>query len=127
MPRDSLGRLDPEVVADILVKKSEDPSTSASAPASEVCFMEKDDWWIAWEATDPSVSHRFVLPWGPNGRVSSEILEFVMAEVKGRGCGCSGGFGGGSARGRARFFNLRCVPLPDRTFIFLNLEGLYFC
>lgn len=77
------GHLDPEVATDVLIKEElEDPTASIPAPASEVCFIEKDDWWIAWEIAGPHDSRRFILSRGPNKKVPLEILEFVMAKVK---------------------------------------------
>ena len=45
-------------------------------------FVEKGDWWTAWEATGLHVSRRLVLPRGYNKRVMSKIFEVIGAEVK---------------------------------------------
>ena len=83
MLHDSHGHVDLEVAADIRVKEeSEDISASTSAPAPNVYFVEKGEWWTASEAAGPHVSQRLVLPRGSDGRVLSKILEVVCVEVK---------------------------------------------
>ena len=82
MPRDSDGRVDLQVAANVLVKvELEDPPVSAP----DVCFIARDDWSAARTAREVASSRflrRFVFPQGSDGRVPSEILESILGEVK---------------------------------------------
>ena len=82
MPRDSEGRIDPQVAADVLVKvKLENPLVSTP----DVYFIAGDDWCaarIAREVAGSRFLQCFDLPRGFDGRVPLEILEPILDEVK---------------------------------------------
>ena len=81
LPHDSQGHADPDVTVDVLIK--EEPKNTATFPSpSEAIFIEKDDWWRAWEAAGPHISRCLTLPRGPDVRVQPKILEDIMGEIK---------------------------------------------